>query len=93
MRDNETQGQRWYQAYLRGRHWQDFSAAMMHAAKGMCEVCRERPASHVHHIRYHDERGSVLGREAPQDVTVCCETCHRQAPSHPDWGERTNHGA
>lgn len=44
---------------------------------GLCEMCRECPAEHIHHMTY--ER---LFRELPFDTAAVCERCHTTEHPH-----------
>ena len=77
----------WYRTvYIRGDHWRTFSREQLHA-RPFCEVCRAARAVELHHWRYKDAQGSILGRERPTDVVAICRSCHELAEARKQrWG-------
>jgi hypothetical protein len=62
-----------YKEYLKSEHWLRRRKIAYAKAKGACQVCNAKDKKlNVHHRTY--ER---LGNEAPSDVIVLCEDCHK----------------
>ena len=76
----DTLGVGWdYEVYLKSLHWKELRKAALILANHSCVQCKGTLGClvlHVHHLRYKDEKGSILYRELPSDVVVLCELCH-----------------
>src|SRR5262245_41996718 len=48
-------------------------ASALVRANGICEKCRKRPATEVHHLKY--ER---VFNELPSDLVALCRQCHSE---------------
>jgi hypothetical protein len=60
-----------YQWYLNSKFWRERRVAAFRRAKGICEHCKTRPATEVHHrtyLRVFDEH--------PNDLVALCRPCH-----------------
>lgn len=69
--------------YLQTEHWRAFRIKAHAHYKGVCATCgRYTPIgqANIHHLRYFDERGSILFRESYADVRVTHRgKCHARA--------------
>ena len=52
----------------------------MERAQGLCEGCRRRPATEVHHLTYEH-----VGDELLWELKAVCDHCHRRC--HPESQE------
>lgn len=66
--------QRWYAAYLQSPEWWAKRNAAMNRDQHLCQGCRCRPATQVHHLTY-----ARVGRELLIDLTSLCDDCHEAA--------------
>lgn len=69
-----------YSKYLRTAAWGERRRRVLSRAKGLCERCRVRPASHVHHLTYQR-----LGNEPLSDLLALCWQCHNEEHPHRDF--------
>jgi 5-methylcytosine-specific restriction endonuclease McrA len=60
-----------YQWYLGSAFWRERRVAAFRRAKGVCERCKQRPATEVHHLRY-----IRIFNELPSDLQALCRQCH-----------------
>lgn len=60
--------------YLQSDAWRDKRAAVMDRANGLCEGCRQRPATQVHHLTYAHH-----GNELLWELVAVCRGCHEHA--------------
>lgn len=60
-----------YEGYLLTPAWQEKRRLVFQRARGVCEGCRQKPATEVHHMTY--ER---LGHEMLFDLRAVCRECH-----------------
>jgi 5-methylcytosine-specific restriction endonuclease McrA len=60
-----------YHAYINSTQWQINRAPALARAAGLCERCKERPPTEVHHVTY-----VRLGHEHPEDLQALCAECH-----------------
>ena len=70
----DTEAAEWfkkYEAYLHSPEWQALRRKTLERARGLCEGCRERPATEVHHLTYDH-----VGEEMLWDLVATCEPCH-----------------
>lgn len=80
MQEEITPHKAKYLAYLDSPEWQEKRKAALERAGHRCQLCAGTTRLQVHHNSYAN-----LYREAPQDLTVLCDGCHRK---HHDIGER-----
>ena|SRR5688572_22423761 len=71
---------RWYDQYLNSPRWRAIRRAVMERAQGLCEGCRRRPATEVHHLTY-----AHVGDEFLWELKAVCDHCH--ARCHPEKQE------
>jgi 5-methylcytosine-specific restriction endonuclease McrA len=72
QRDQESaQWWAWYQSYLKSPEWHAKRKAVILRAQGLCEGCRQTPATQVHHLTY-----KRAGREMLFDLVAVCDECH-----------------
>jgi 5-methylcytosine-specific restriction endonuclease McrA len=71
---------RWYDQYLNSPAWRAIRRAVMERAQGLCEGCRRRPATEVHHQTYDN-----VGNELLWELKAVCSHCH--ARCHPEKQE------
>lgn len=64
-----------YRQYLLSEHWRTTRAKQLRRHP-VCAVCLSREQLEVHHIKYSDSNGSLLGREMPRHLRTLCRTCH-----------------
>jgi 5-methylcytosine-specific restriction endonuclease McrA len=60
-----------YQWYLGSAFWRERRVAAFRRAKGICEKCKRRPATQVHHLTY-----IRVFSELPTDLMALCGKCH-----------------
>lgn len=58
-------------AYLQSPEWRARRDKILKRAGGLCEGCRERPATVAHHLTYEHWR-----RELLFELVALCEACH-----------------
>ena len=64
-----------YDDYLRSPEWQERRRLEIQAAENACDRCGRRTERlHVHHLTYERR-----GHEHPDDLSVLCPGCHREA--------------
>lgn len=68
---------RWYSNYLASPDWRQKRRLVFDRANGICEGCRERHATQVHHISYAN-----VGNEFLWELVAICRDCHEKAHSH-----------
>lgn len=61
-----------YREYLAGESWTRTRAKVLERAEYVCEGCRERRATQVHHLNYDDPRGE----EMLFNLVALCADCH-----------------
>ena len=70
--------------YYRSEKWRRFRKLRLRLNEvqfsGLCEICFESPADHLHHMTYERFR-----KEWIYDVAVLCEDCHKNQHPHM-WG-------
>lgn len=66
-----------YDEYLSSPQWRSRRAKVLERAGGICEGCREREATQVHHLNYQR-----IGREMLFDLVAVCEACHEGIHGH-----------
>ena len=62
-----------YTWYLGSAFWRERREHILHRANYICEKCRTRPATEVHHLTYI----RVFG-ELPSDLVALCRQCHSE---------------
>jgi 5-methylcytosine-specific restriction endonuclease McrA len=62
---------RWYAAYQLSDAWRDRRRKVLERANHLCEACRERRATEVHHLHY-----MRVGYEPLFDLVAICRECH-----------------
>ena len=80
--ERAQQNQEWWQrytAYLATDRWHQKRAMVMQRANGLCEGCRMRPATQVHHLTYDH-----MGDELLFELVAICGVCHRKLHPHMD---------
>lgn len=60
-----------YNAYLTTPAWRARRELVIARAEGMCEGCRKRRATQVHHLTYDH-----VGNEFLWELVAICDTCH-----------------
>lgn len=60
--------------YLRTPEWRKRRALVMARANGLCEGCREQPATQVHHLTYRHWKNELLW-----ELVAVCDACHERA--------------
>lgn len=63
-----------YREYLESQSWLATRAKVLERAGYVCEGCRERRATEVHHPHYEDPRGE----EMLFNLVALCDKCHRK---------------
>lgn len=52
---------------------------------GVCELCRDAPATHMHHRRLRSQGG----RDTVENLAHLCNICHNVTiHGNPDWAKR-----
>ena len=62
-----------YEAYLLSEAWRNKRAEALRRDEGVCQGCRARPATQVHHLTY-----SHLGDELLFELISVCADCHER---------------
>jgi 5-methylcytosine-specific restriction endonuclease McrA len=60
-----------YEKYLTSPKWETKRKQVLKRAGGLCEGCREREATQVHHLTY-----AHVGEEFLFELVAVCEICH-----------------
>ncbi len=70
-----------YQWYLTSAFWRERRVAAFRRAQSICERCKERPATQVHHLNY-----LRIFYELPSDLMALCAKghaeVHQQTPAN-----------
>jgi hypothetical protein len=61
----------WYERYLQTYAWGERRRLVMERAGGICEGCRQEPATEVHHLTYKH-----VGDEFLWELVAVCGWCH-----------------
>lgn len=69
-KNKDTDGKKWYRAYLRSAAWKRRRKAVIARQGGRCMRC-PNPVQEVHHRTY-----KRIGREEPGDLVGLCRPCH-----------------
>jgi len=64
----------WYEAYLQSDEWSKIRTEVLRRDQHICQGCRERRATHVHHLTYDH----VGGNEFLFELISLCEVCHKR---------------
>ena len=67
---NRTTAYLWYRA---SPSWQERRKSILQRANYICERCRKRPATEVHHLTY-----KRVFNEDPADLIALCRPCHAE---------------
>jgi 5-methylcytosine-specific restriction endonuclease McrA len=59
-----------YESYLQTDEWRERRRLVMQRAGGICEGCRQEPATEVHHLTYKH-----AGREFLWELVAICRRC------------------
>jgi hypothetical protein len=73
-----------YQRYLATETWQDKREKVLKRAGYLCEGCRVRRATQVHHRNYDDPRGE----EMLFNLVAVCGKCHKDITKRQKAGEQ-----
>lgn len=68
----KTEREQAYLAHLKSPYWDALRRDVVARAEGLCELCKERRLTQVHHLHY-----DTLGHETLNDVQGLCGRCHR----------------
>jgi len=60
-----------YSEYLQTDAWKERRQLVLQRAGGLCEGCRQEPASEVHHLTYDH-----IGSEFLWELVAICRWCH-----------------
>jgi hypothetical protein len=66
-----------YEEYLAGPVWRKKREKVFERASGVCEGCREKPATQVHHLSYEH-----VGNEFLFELVAVCDDCHEELHNH-----------
>jgi hypothetical protein len=80
QKQERAEQRHWYDQYRKSPRWQTNRRAVMERAQGLCEGCRRRPATEVHHLTYDN-----VGNEFLWELRAVCSHCHRRC--HPEKQE------
>lgn len=69
--DNREGWLAWYDEYLKSPAWASKRTAVLRRDQHICQGCRERRATQVHHISYRN-----VGNELLFQLTSLCQQCH-----------------
>lgn len=68
-----------YQELLRTPQWEEFSTRMKKAAGWQCSICGHSGPGITLNVHHHfSERTRAPWDYAADEVTVCCDWCHRR---------------
>lgn len=67
-----------YKQYLQTEHWKMKRFRTLHRANFICQKCKLKEATQVHHLTY--ER---LGSERRADTIALCQPCHKSEHINP----------
>jgi hypothetical protein len=71
-----------YSKYLNSPEWFTKRAKVLERAGGLCEGCREREATQVHHLSYRHAMDELLF-----ELVAVCDICHDKCHPEPDGPE------
>lgn len=69
----ERQDKKLFKKYFRTDHWKMTRARKLNIHP-ICELCRFRKATQVHHARY----STLFNEDIDRDLTAVCARCHRK---------------
>jgi hypothetical protein len=72
MEREQKQWRESYEDYLQTPEWADKRQRVLEREGGLCEGCRKRPATQVHHETYRN-----LGNEPLFELRAVCRVCHQ----------------
>jgi len=74
-----------YDEYLGSPQWKSLREKIMQRASGLCECCKNAPATSVHHLTYYR-----VGCEAEFDLIAVCHECHEalHVRHNINWGKK-----
>lgn len=72
-----------YNEYIQSPEWAARRRAAIVRALGRCQVCYSKHRLNAHHRTYERFRN-----EAPEDLTVLCDDCHRLFHARGRWKRR-----
>ena len=61
-----------YHAYLQSHEWKALRRQVLGRAQGVCELCGQRRARHIHHLHYR-----TFTTEQLTDLLAVCLPCHQ----------------
>jgi hypothetical protein len=64
----------WYNSYLQSDDWKVKRRKVYDRCRGLCEGCRDRPVTQVHHLTYVH-----VGDELLYELVGLCDDCHEKA--------------
>jgi hypothetical protein len=64
----------WYNDYLQSDDWKLKRRKVYDRCRGLCEGCRDRPVTQVHHLTY-----AHVGDELLYELVGLCDDCHEKA--------------
>jgi 5-methylcytosine-specific restriction endonuclease McrA len=82
----ETERADWFhehEQYLLSPQWRVLRRKVLERAGGLCEGCREKPATQVHHLTYAHWQHELLF-----ELVAICDDCHQRIHPHmetPTW--------
>jgi 5-methylcytosine-specific restriction endonuclease McrA len=62
-----------YNKYLQSDDWKAKRGKVLERCDGLCEGCREAPATQVHHLTYNH-----VGDELLYELVGICDACHER---------------
>src|SRR5262245_39740263 len=62
-----------YEWYRCSPSWHERRQWILKRARGICEMCRKRPATEIHHLTY-----KRVFNENPADLMALCRQCHAE---------------
>lgn len=65
-----------YKEYLKSKKWQWKRNLVLKQHGSICKICESTKQIHIHHKRYENSGGSILGRERTSDLVPLCSSCH-----------------
>jgi hypothetical protein len=66
-----------YATYRRSEHWKNLKAEKL-ARHSQCQICKERPATEPHHLRYKNLYDVMI-----DDLLSVCHGCHFRIHTNP----------
>lgn len=71
-----------HDAYLRTPQWKALRQKVIDRERGLCQGCRDRSGTQVHHTSYQRH-----GRELLIDLVLLCDQCHELAHAEDESGQ------